>query len=91
MEGEVLKIPPVSGVNVIDATGACNASSAAVLYGVCEGFAPFECGIMGSISAAFCIGQFGPPRLDDRAREATLNMRGSILSNTERKEGYAKN
>jgi sugar/nucleoside kinase (ribokinase family) len=85
---KVLKIPPVTGIKVVDATGAGNASSSAVLRGVCEGLPPAECGMMGSVSAAFCIKQFGPPDLNSRAKEDALN----ILSTMKTKgECYAEN
>lgn len=58
---EAISVPPVSGIEAADPTGAGNSSSAAVLYGFCRGEAPEVCGLRGSISAAACIAQYGPP------------------------------
>lgn len=54
-------VPSQKDVQVADPTGGGNSSSGAVLYGFCEGFSPEICGIMGSISAAMCISQYGVP------------------------------
>lgn len=63
-------VPPVEGVDVIDPTGGGNSSSGAVLYGYCSGYSPRECGMMGSISAAMCLEQFGIPEwIDENRRE----------------------
>lgn len=61
-------IPPVPGVEAADPTGAGNSSSAAVLYGLCQGEAPEVCGLRGSISAAACIAQYGPPGFSAEGR-----------------------
>ncbi len=61
----VEEIPPAPVEHVVDPTGAGNSASAAVLYGFCEGMTPYECGLLGSISASFCIRQYGPPVIDD--------------------------
>ncbi len=63
--GHVTRTPAVPGIHVIDPTGAGNSSTAAVLYGYCEGYSPHQCGLMGSISAAKCIEQQGPPKLSE--------------------------
>lgn len=55
------RIPCMPNVSVVDATGAGNSSSAAVLYGYCEGMPPKVCGILGSVAAAHIIEQYGPP------------------------------
>lgn len=60
-KGKTSNIPSIASYPVIDPTGAGNASSAAVLYGYCEGFSPYDCGILGSISASHAIAQWGPP------------------------------
>lgn len=72
-------VPSQKGVSVADPTGGGNSSSGAVLYGFCEGFSPEICGIMGSISAAMCISQYGVPE------EITEEMRGTAR----RKAGLA--
>ena len=58
---QVFFCPSVPGCSVVDATGAGNASSAAVLYGICRGEHPAMAGIRGSIAASYIIGQYGPP------------------------------
>lgn len=60
----VEEIPSVPVEQVIDPTGAGNSASGAVLYGFCEGMTPYECGLLGSISASYCIRQYGPPAID---------------------------
>lgn len=62
-DGKVTHTPCVPNAQVVDPTGAGNSSSAAVLYGFCEGYSDLECGLMGSISAAMCIRQYGPPEI----------------------------
>lgn len=69
----VTKIPSISFGNVIDPTGAGNSSSAAVLFGYCENYTDYECGILGSISAAKCIEQYGPPDLSRIDRSKLLS------------------
>lgn len=58
---EILMSPSCDGVQVVDPTGAGNSSTAAVLTGFCEQLPISECGRRGSMSAARCIEQFGPP------------------------------
>lgn len=53
--------PSVQMLNVVDPTGCGNSSSAGVLCGLCEGASPLQAGLMGSISAAYTLQQFGPP------------------------------
>jgi sugar/nucleoside kinase (ribokinase family) len=60
-------IPPVPNVHVVDPTGAGNSSSGAVLVGYCQGQGPVTIGTMGAISAAYCLAQYGPPRLLDNS------------------------
>lgn len=68
-------VPPVKGVKVIDPTGGGNSSSGAVLYGYCSGYSPGEAGIMGSISAAMCLEQFGiPERIEERKRKEAYRL-----------------
>ena len=54
-------IPPVPDVRVVDPTGAGNSSSGAVLVGYCQGQDPVTIGTMGTISATYCLTQYGPP------------------------------
>ena len=73
---EAVYVPSQTGVHVADPTGGGNSSSGAVLYGFCEGFSPEICGVMGSISAAMCISQYGVPEeiteeMRQKAREKT--------------------
>ena len=60
-DNRVTFIPSISTVDIIDPTGAGNSSSAAVLYGYCEGFTDYDCGLLGNISASKIIAQYGPP------------------------------
>lgn len=60
-DGNAIRVPSIPNVLVQDPTGAGNASSAAVLFGFCEGFSAYDCGILGSISASYTIAQWGPP------------------------------
>jgi len=62
---QVVEVPSMKDINVIDPTGGGNSSSGAVLYGYCEGYDIETCGKMGSISAAVCISQYGVPKLID--------------------------
>lgn len=67
---ETVYVPTVENVNVVDPTGGGNSSSGAVLYGWCSGYTPKECGLMGSISAAMCLEQYGVPEVIDSDRRA---------------------
>ncbi len=66
---QVFFCPSVPGCRVVDTTGAGNASSAAVLYGICQGEHPAMAGLRGSVAASCVIAQYGPPS------EFNLNMR----------------
>lgn len=71
---EVTYVPSQKNVDVVDPTGGGNSSSGAVLYGFCEGFSPEKCGIMGSISAAMCLGQYGvPEKITEEMRQEALS------------------
>lgn len=61
-------VPSIPGTTVLDPTGAGNASSAAVLFGFCEGYSDYDCGILGSVSASMAIAQYGPPIDIQKAR-----------------------
>lgn len=76
-------VPAEPDVNVVDATGAGNSSTAAVLYGYCEGVSPIQCGIMGSISAARCIEQYGPPELTEEKMTKAQEALKRILQSQE--------
>ena len=68
--GKTWTIPSIRASNVVDVTGGGNSSSGAVLVGFCEGNDPLMAGIMGSVSAAACLAQYGPPPVIDAvARE----------------------
>ncbi len=60
--------PSVQVEDVVDVTGAGNASSAAVLCGYARGYEPSVCAKMGSVAAAFCIAQYGPPLDFEKSR-----------------------
>ncbi len=71
----VLHIPSIENIQVVDPTGGGNSSSGAVLIGFCEGKDALMAGIMGSISAAYSIAQYGPPPVLNRAqRQAAENL-----------------
>lgn len=63
------EVPSQPDVNVVDPTGGGNSSTGGVLCGLVEGYSPRTSGIMGSISAAMCISQYGVPE------NITLEMR----------------
>lgn len=70
---EATYVPSQKNVNVVDPTGGGNSSSGAVLYGFCEGISPEKCGIMGSISAAMCLGQYGvPEKITEEMRQEAM-------------------
>lgn len=84
--GKVYQIPSEEQVLVKDPTGAGNSSTAAVMYGFCEGFSPEECGIMGSISAARAIEQYGPPEITEEQMERVREKRNLMLEQMKRGE-----
>lgn len=69
--GTAVRVPSIP-VSAVDPTGAGNASSAAVLYGYCEGFDAPGCGLLGNLSAGECIRQYGPPELLAASRERAV-------------------
>lgn len=80
---DVCKVSTVKDVCVVDPTGGGNSSSSAVLYGYCNGYTAKECGLMGSISAARCLEQYGVPKVLDQAcrkaaKKLLVNMGGNI-------------
>lgn len=72
--GGAKTVPSVPGVAEVDPTGAGNSSTAAVLYGFVEGYDALTCGLMGSISAAECIRQFGPPDFTEGSRPRAWHL-----------------
>lgn len=68
-----VEVPSQPDVNVVDSTGGGNSSTGAVLCGLVEGYDAETCGVMGSISAAMCISQYGVPK------EITSDMRVKAL------------
>ena len=72
---ETVYVPTADGAYVVDPTGGGNSSSGAVLYGWCSGHTPEECGLMGSISAAMCLEQYGVPEvIGAEKREAAQRL-----------------
>jgi sugar/nucleoside kinase (ribokinase family) len=65
-------IPTVPDVHVIDPTGAGNSSSGGVLVGYCQGHDPVKIGMMGAVSAAFCLAQYGPPPVLGQPRKIII-------------------
>lgn len=66
--------PSVRILDVVDPTGCGNSSSAGVLYGMSEGVDPLKAGLMGSISAAYTLRQFGPPETITRQTRSEARM-----------------
>lgn len=88
--GKAYRIPCEARVRVKDPTGAGNSSTAAVMYGYCEGFTPEECGIMGSISAARAIEQYGPPEITDGKMLQAKKKRELMLEQMKGGESHGK-
>ena len=84
------QVPCVGDAKVIDNTGAGNSSSSAVLYGFCEGYSPLECGVIGSISAASCIAQFGPPDFSGDLRIEAGRLKELMMKEIAKREYHAK-
>ena len=77
--GGLYPIPTVPDLRVVDPTGAGNSSSGAVLAGFCQGHDPVTIGLMGTISAALCLAQYGPPPvLDSQIRRAAQQTMAEI-------------
>lgn len=61
--------------DVEDPTGCGNCSTAAAMYGYCEGKAPGEAAMIGNISAAYNLLQYGPyPKFTADTREQALEL-----------------
>ena len=78
-DGRTYAIPAVQDTLVVDVTGGGNASSAALLHGVCQNMSPYECGVLAGVSAALCISQYGPPLLDASATKKAELLRAQFL------------
>lgn len=84
---EAILAESVKGVQVVDATGGGNSSSGAVLYGFCEHKTPLTAGLMGSVSAAICIGQYGVPKeINQDLRNRANHMLKNLLNGYENKQ-----
>ena len=60
---------------LVDTTGCGNASTAAALYGFCEGFEPGKIAAAANISAAYNLLQYGPyTRFSPEIREHAINL-----------------
>jgi len=58
---------------VIDTTGCGNCSTAAALYGYCEGFKPEKIALIGNITAGYNLLQYGPyPDIISKRNEALM-------------------
>ena len=56
-------------LRVVDPTGCGNVSTAAALYGWCEGYEPKKIARLANISAAYNLLQYGPcPKVDAAMR-----------------------
>lgn len=71
--------PSVSIGPVADATGCGNCSTAAALFGFCEGMPPAKAALAGNISAAYNLLQYGPyPKVDLTTRETARKLLESV-------------
>lgn len=67
--------PSVTVGPIVDPTGCGNCSTAAALYGICEGYSPSEAAMIGNISAAYNLLQHGPyPRVNDEVRRQAKSL-----------------
>ncbi len=70
IDGRSFFAPSVTLGELVDATGCGNCSTAAALYGWCEGFDPLQTVFMANISAAYNLLQYGPyPRITENTRK----------------------
>jgi sugar/nucleoside kinase (ribokinase family) len=60
MDGKATFSPSLTVGEIVDPTGCGNASTAAALYGCCEGLAPDVTARLANISAAYNLLQYGP-------------------------------
>ena len=73
-QGCIVEVPSQPNVQAVDSTGGGNSSTGAVLCGLVEGYDVETCGVMGSISAAMCISQYGVPKtITSEMRTKALN------------------
>lgn len=74
-EGSANFAPSLTVGTVIDTTGCGNASTAAALFGICEGLEPKKVAQLANISAAYNLLQFGPyPKIDDQLMESVKKL-----------------
>lgn len=72
--GKTVFIPSVS-CDAVDVTGGGNSSSGGAFIGFCETGDAVAAGIMGNISASFCIAQYGVPKILDKGiRNKAMSM-----------------
>lgn len=78
MNGKVAFMPTVNLVpkeQEVDPTGCGNNSTAAALWGFCEGYNVYEIASIGNVAAAYNVQQYGPyPTFNDRTRKASLEL-----------------
>lgn len=79
----MVDVPSQPDVHVVDSTGGGNSSTGGVLCGLVEGYDAKTCGVMGSISAAMCISQYGVPK------EITPKMRETALEKIIRRDSLS--
>jgi len=72
--------PGMTGISVVDTTGAGNSSSAAVLYAYCENIHEPMAAAMGAVSATYCIAQYGPPKYFTASMRNNARKSAAILS-----------
>lgn len=88
LKGKSYFAPSVTLGDVVDATGCGNCSTAAALYGWCEGFEPTKVAFMANISAAYNLLQYGPyPCISEETRKEAHKLLEQQLMNIKR--GYS--
>jgi sugar/nucleoside kinase (ribokinase family) len=80
VKGQAYFAPSVTVGPFVDATGCGNASTAAAMYGYCEGLSGERTARIANISAAYNLLQYGPyPSVSDSIREQSLGLLGKIV------------
>jgi sugar/nucleoside kinase (ribokinase family) len=75
LAGQSYFAPSVTVGPIVDVTGCGNASTAAALYGYCEGMSGERIAALANISAAYNLLQYGPfPSADRRVRTHALGL-----------------
>ena len=74
-DGKATFEPSLTVGPIVDATGCGNVSTAAALFGWCEGFPPQVTARLANISAAYNLLQYGPyPAATKQVREEAMGL-----------------